>query len=364
MDPEPELPVQAGTSNLARAPRFIGVIPYEARRGIERDPGPDPRPAPRLLTPRWLRYGAVAEIGDRVRVIGDDSERVAELAHRIARSSSSADEATLCLVEPIEPAELHRDRIQTALEHIAKGDVYVINLARLFRFSTKADPLALLEKLSRKAPAPFRAALRLGTTSVVSTSPELLLRTTTDGRALTKPIKGTRPRGRDAVSDLAMRCELELDPKERAELAMVVDVERNDLGRVARAGSVRQLFEPRVQTHRTLHHRSVELTADLAPNADRTALLEAMLPSGSVTGAPKIRAMELIRELEADRRGLYTGGIGFVRHDGTLELSMAIRTLIVDDEEGHYFAGGGIVADSDPLREVEETLWKAFQVLG
>jgi anthranilate synthase component I len=145
---------------------------------------------------------------------------------------------------------------------------------------------------------------------------------------------------------------------------MVVDVERNDLGRIARPGSVRQLGEPAVHTHPTVHHRSVELGAHVRPDVTRAELLCAMIPSGSVTGAPKVRAMELIRDLEAERRGLYTGAIGFVAHDGTLELSMAIRTLTLRQGEGRYFAGGGIVADSDPDREVEETRWKALQVLG
>jgi anthranilate/para-aminobenzoate synthase component I len=141
-------------------------------------------------------------------------------------------------------------------------------------------------------------------------------------------------------------------------------VERNDLGRVARPGSVRQLGEPAVHTHATVHHRSVELVAHLRPDVTRSELFGAMLPSGSVTGAPKVRAMELIADIEAQRRGLYTGAIGFIAHDGTVELSMAIRTLTLRAGEGHYFAGGGIVADSDPLREVEETRWKALQVLG
>jgi anthranilate/para-aminobenzoate synthase component I len=216
----------------------------------------------------------------------------------------------------------------------------------------------------RRSPAPFAAALALPSLDVISTSPELLLRTFPDGRVWTTPIKGTRPRGSDAASDDAKVRELENDPKERAELAMVVDVERNDLGRIARPGTVRQLGDPAVHTHATLHHRSVDLVAHVRPGVTRAELFRAMIPSGSVTGAPKVRAMELIAELEAERRGLYTGAIGSVAHDGTVELSMAIRTLTLREGVGRYFAGGGIVADSDPEREVDETRWKALQVLA
>jgi anthranilate/para-aminobenzoate synthase component I len=363
LDPDPGLVPQPSTRDLASVPRWIGVVPYEARRGLERE-SHDPRPAPPLIGPVWQRYAAVVEIAARVRVVGEDPERVDELAARLARPVPTAPEAELRPRGTPEPDRIHAERVRAALEHIAKGDVYVVNLARLFQFHATGDPLSLLTRLLRRAPAPFAAALSLPKSDVISTSPELLLRTFADGRATTRPIKGTRPRGSDSRSDARLVSELEHDEKERAELAMVVDVERNDLGRVARVGSVRQLGEPRVTTHATVHHRSVELTAHVRPDVSRTALLEAMLPSGSVTGAPKIRAMELIATLEAERRGLYTGAIGLLRHDGTLELSMAIRTLTLTEGVGRYFAGGGIVADSDPDREVEETRWKAIQVLG
>jgi anthranilate/para-aminobenzoate synthase component I len=144
---------------------------------------------------------------------------------------------------------------------------------------------------------------------------------------------------------------------------MVIDVERNDLGRLAVPGSVRLSSPPHVESHPTVHHRVATVEARLTPAFTRADLLEAMLPSGSVTGAPKVRAMELIAELEPFRRGLYTGAFGTIRNDGSLELGMAIRTLTVVDGIGEYFSGGGIVADSVPERELEETLWKAAQLL-
>jgi anthranilate/para-aminobenzoate synthase component I len=368
LDPEPGLvPVRIEHRDLCRAPRWIGVLPYEARRELERrfdNREPDPRPEPHLVSPRWFRYAAVVEVGPRVRVIGDDRYAVDELARRIETGyDAPLAPARLRLAEPIESADRHRARIKRALEHIAKGDVYVINLARRFRFDVDAHPLALLEALARRAPSAFSAALAIDGVGIASTSPELFLQTDPDGRIETWPIKGTRPRGRDASDDERQRTELAIDPKERAELAMVIDVERNDLGRVARPGSVRLVRPPEVETHRSVHHRVARVCAQLRPGVGRAELLEALLPSGSVTGAPKIRAMELISALEAHRRGLYTGALGFLRHDGSLLLSMAIRTLTVANGEGHYFAGGGIVADSDPERETVETEWKADQVL-
>jgi anthranilate/para-aminobenzoate synthase component I len=157
---------------------------------------------------------------------------------------------------------------------------------------------------------------------------------------------------------------LEASEKERAELTMVLDVERNDLGRIAAPGSVRMVEPPRVTTHPTLHHRSATLEAQLLPGTTLSRVLEALLPSGSVTGAPKRRAMEVISCLEPHRRGLYTGAFGMVAHDGGVTLAMAIRTLTVRNETGHYFSGGGIVADSDPDAEVLETDWKALQLFA
>jgi anthranilate/para-aminobenzoate synthase component I len=187
---------------------------------------------------------------------------------------------------------------------------------------------------------------------------------------LTSPIKGTRPRDHDAAKDQALAQQLASDAKERAELAMVIDVERNDLGRVAEVGSVKLSGSPRVVPCGGVWHRMADVTARLDARRDRHALLKAMAPSGSVTGAPKLRAMEVIAELEAARRGLYTGALGYLAHDGGLTLSMAIRTLVLQGgtdggvAEASYSSGGGIVLDSDPQLELEETEWKARQLLA
>lgn len=363
MDPEAELGVERLSGPFGTAPRWIGVLPYEACRHLER-PGrgaaPERRPAPPLATPRWLRYPAVAVVTDHVLVVGDERRAVDHLA-RLLERPARVSVARARLREP-EPAPIHARRIEAALAHIARGEIYQVNLARRFELEISGSTLELFAVLSGAAPAPYAFMLELGALGCAGGSPELFLRTTPDGRLLTAPIKGTRPRGADAVTDARQREELDQDEKERAELVMVVDLERNDLGRVARSGSVRLLQAPQIRTLPTLHHRFAVVGARLAPGRSRAEILGAMLPSGSVTGAPKVRAMELIAELEAHRRGLYTGAYGVLHRDGTLSLAMAIRTLVRDGDRGEYFSGGGIVADSSPEREVLETAWKARQL--
>jgi anthranilate/para-aminobenzoate synthase component I len=302
-------------------------------------------------------------VAERVVAFGQDQASVRHLGALTTRASRAC-AASLTWAEPAEEPELHRERVRQALELIRAGEIYQVNLARRFSFKLVGSPLGLWEALGRRAPAPYAAYVDAGDSVALGVSPEHLLSLGSDGELRTSPIKGTRPRHRDVGADAALARELELDPKERAELAMVIDVERNDLGRVAVTGSVRLLGPPRVETFAAIHHRVARLSARLRPGLGRADLLSAMLPSGSVTGAPKVRAMEVIALLEAHRRGLYTGGIGLVGHDGSLELGMAIRTVTVQGDEAHYFAGGGIVADSDPEREVEETHWKAAQLLG
>jgi anthranilate/para-aminobenzoate synthase component I len=261
------------------------------------------------------------------------------------------------------PNRRHEERIRAALDLISAGEIYQVNLARRFGLRVRGGAVALLRALCPGGLTRHAAALDWPELSVAAATPELFLALDAERTVRTSPIKGTRPRDREPRRDLELARSLDEDPKERAELAMVIDVERNDLGRLAVAGSVRLERPPHVETLETVHHRVATVAARLRPSISRRALLEATLPSGSVTGAPKVRAMEVIRELEPVRRGLYTGALGFVRHDGGLELGMAIRTLTARGGEGAYFSGGGIVADSDPAREVEETLWKARRLI-
>jgi anthranilate/para-aminobenzoate synthase component I len=368
-DPDPLAP--AGSA-LAFVPRWIGVLPYEGFRGTLERAGwvrRETRPAPLVIEPEWHRYPAVLCVDHdegRVLAAGSDLGAVERLCAAVSEAPLGTEPELAVEVTEDEPAARHAERIAAARELIARGDLYQVNLARRLRVRLRrGDALALYRGLARRAPTPFGCCLHLdGGVAVASTSPELLLRVEPSGALYTAPIKGTRPRGADAAEDQALARELAASPKEQAELTMIVDVERHDLGRVAEVGSVRLISGPRVVTHRTLHHRVALLAARARAGVSREEVLAAMVPSGSVTGAPKVRAMEVIASLESARRGLYTGGIGFVAHDGGITLSMAIRTAMLQDGEGEYWTGGGIVADSDPAREVEETRWKALQLLG
>jgi anthranilate/para-aminobenzoate synthase component I len=314
------------------------------------------------VRPLWRRYGALLKITKKVELLSTDTEAMHQLRQALhfgLRRLPAEPAVVRVRLRHAEPGIAHRERIKAALDLIARGEIYQVNLARRFDLDVEGSASALLRALAPDALPPHAAAFDWPELGVAAASPELFLATEASGRAFTTPIKGTRPRAADPLEDAALARALDEDPKERAELAMVIDVERNDLGRLARAGSIRLSDGPFVHSHPGVHHRAATIEATLRPEVTRAELLEAMLPSGSVTGAPKVRAMEVIRELEPVRRGLYTGAFGLLREDGSLELGMAIRTLTVREGLGHYFAGGGIVADSDPERELEETLWKA-----
>ncbi|HEY8945225.1 MAG TPA: anthranilate synthase component I family protein [Polyangiaceae bacterium] len=364
IDPEPQLPRVAGMHGGA-VPRWIGLVPYEACRQLELQGASDPRPEPLVSRPLWLRFGALACVANgKVVVAGDDPVARHSLRERLLAAHPASPPVMLRAAEPFEPGERHAERIRRALDHIGRGDIYEVNLARRLVLEVTGAPWDLLAALGTPDLPPHSFALRFHDLDVAAASPELCLRLEPDGRTWTAPIKGTRPRAADAQTDAALAAELEADPKERAELIMIVDVERNDFGRVARTGSVRLERAPHVVSLPSVHHRQAIVEAEIPSHVTRSELLSAMLPSGSVTGAPKRRAMQLIGELEPHRRGLYTGVVGAVRRDGGLELSMAIRTVVARNGVGHYFAGGGIVAESDPMREVEETRWKAERVVS
>ena len=243
--------------------------------------------------------------------------------------------------------------------YIRAGDVYQVNLARRITRTRPSSTAARVEALRRRYPAPFAARVGLGEgREILSNSPELFLRRRGD-RVETHPIKGTFPAGPGARARLARSA------KDRAELAMIVDLERNDLGRVCRTGSVRVETERRFLQLPTVVHSSAVVRGRLEPGTDTVDLLRAVFPGGSVTGAPKVRAMEIIEELEPVRRGPYCGAIGWIAPGGDLELSLAIRVALVDGGGLHVYAGGGIVADSEPAKEFRETEAKvrAFQDL-
>jgi para-aminobenzoate synthetase component 1 len=248
--------------------------------------------------------------------------------------------------------------VQRVRDYIASGDVYQVNLSQRARCSFAGDRVALYQALRAGNPAPYGAYLDLGDWQFISTSPEQFLQKR--GRALeTRPIKGTRPRGATPAADQRYAAELRASAKDRAELLMIVDLERNDLGRIAAFGSVYVEGLYHLERYARVIHQTARVKATLAAGKDVYDALEALFPGGSITGAPKLRAMEIIEALEPTRRGAYCGSVGYVGFDGDAEFNIAIRSLHLKDGQLDYQVGGGIVWDSEPEAEYQETLDKA-----
>jgi para-aminobenzoate synthetase component 1 len=248
--------------------------------------------------------------------------------------------------------------VERVQEYIAAGDVYQVNLSQRFTAPLAQSPADLYRRLRAASPAPFAAYLDAGRFQVLSSSPERLLRVR-GGRVETRPIKGTRPRGITPEEDASLAAELQASTKDRAELVMIVDLERNDLGRVCEYGSVRVRKLLELETHPTVHHLVATVEGNLRPGVSALEALRACFPGGSITGAPKIRAVEIIEELEPVHRGFYTGAIGYAGFDGGAEWNVAIRIMVANGGQVTFSAGGGIVADSVPELEYEETLHKS-----
>jgi para-aminobenzoate synthetase component I len=250
--------------------------------------------------------------------------------------------------------------VSTIRDYIAAGDVYQVNLAQRFRAPFAGTPWDLYGRLRRRSPAPFGAYLSLGPVAIASISPERLLRFDADSRAVeARPIKGTRPRGGTPSEDAALAAALTASEKDRAENVMIVDLLRNDLGKVCRPGSVLVPELYTLESHPTVHHLVSTVTGVLTDEADAFDLLRAAFPGGSVTGAPKIRAMQIIAELERAPRGVYCGAIGYISATGAMDMNIPIRTVTLHDRVATFHAGAGIVWDSDPSAEYDETLAKA-----
>ena len=251
------------------------------------------------------------------------------------------------------------DAVAKVREYIFAGDIFQANLSQRFEAPLEEPPWALYCRLRTQNAAPFAAYLDFPDATVLSASPERFLHVDIEGHVETRPIKGTRPRGVGPEHDAALGLVLTESAKDRAENLMIVDLLRNDLSRVCAPGTVRvpELFA--LERYATVHHLVSTVVGDLAPGADALNLLCAAFPGGSVTGAPKVRAMEIIAELEPSERGVYCGAIGYWSVTGALDCSIAIRTAVVLAGRVYFSAGGGIVADSDPEQEYRETLDKA-----
>ncbi len=247
--------------------------------------------------------------------------------------------------------------VQRALAYIGAGDIYQVNLSQRFSCRYPGTGWQLYRRLREVGPAPFAAFLDAGSWQVVSGSPERFI-TVRDGVIETRPIKGTRPRGATPEEDEANARELLASEKEAAELVMIVDLQRNDLGKVCEYGTVRVPDLRRLEATPNVWHTVATVEGRLRPGVTTAQILRATFPGGSITGAPKVRSMEIIEEIEPVRRGVYTGAIGYIGFDGSIDLNIAIRTAVVKEGRAYFHAGGGIVADSNPASEYHETLAK------
>jgi len=252
--------------------------------------------------------------------------------------------------------------VSTVKELIKAGECYQVVLSQRFSKPTAADPLAVYRALRTINPSPYMFLLKFADRAIVGASPEMLVRS--EGRKLTyHPIAGTRKRGADAAEDNRLAEEMRHDTKEVAEHLMLVDLGRNDLGRVAEYGSVKVEELMAVEKYSHVQHLVSTLTAELRPDRDRFDALAACFPAGTVSGAPKVRAVEIIRELEPTPRGIYSGAVGYFDYSGNMDTCIAIRTLVLENGVASIQAGAGIVADSIPAAEYEETVSKASVLL-
>ncbi len=314
----------------------------------------------------------------RLQVIRDMLDNGPQAWHEYALYSRSAQANSKS--EPVKPRGQHpllgfpgvtsnfsRDgylaAVRRAVEYIHAGDCFQVNLSQRLLAPLTEHPLELYGRLRQTNPAPFACYFDAGDFQIVSASPERFLKVAPGGEVVTQPIKGTRPRGRTPEEDAANVRDLMSSPKDRAENVMIVDLLRNDLGRVCEYGSVTVPKVCAVETYRYVHHLVSEVRGKLRPGMTPFDLLRAAFPGGSVTGAPKVRAMEVIAELEPTARGPYCGSVGFVGFDGSMDSNILIRTFTAGRGWLQFPVGGGVVADSDPEREYEETLHKAAGLL-
>jgi 4-amino-4-deoxychorismate synthase (2-amino-4-deoxychorismate-forming) component I len=362
-----ELRAPAEAASLPFAGGWLLYLGYELAREIEPrlllPPGDDPYLALAIRAPAaWIRdrrsgrAWITAEPGrealldrfeDDVRCVSDDA----------------IGETPELPVEEEEPAQFLR-AVRRALEYIASGDVYQANLSRRWqgRSCASIDPVPLYQRLRLANPSPFAALLCDGDFAVVSSSPERLL-SVRGGVVSTRPIAGTRPRGESPERDAALISSLLANEKERAEHVMLIDLERNDLGRVCVGGSVRVDEYMAVETYAHVHHIVSNVSGLKLEGVSPVQIIRAMFPGGTITGCPKVRCMEIIAELEGSGRGAYTGTIGYLNRDGSCDLNILIRTITTHGAALTLRAGAGIVADSNPAHELTETRAKAEGLL-
>lgn len=289
--------------------------------------------------------------------------RLAEIEHALSQPLSGSQKMSderLDLTEPVSntPKEKYMDMVKRAKEYITAGDVFQVVLSQRFTTPFPLSPFALYRALRRTNPSPFLYYLKFGDFSVVGSSPEILVRLR-DGEITVRPIAGTRPRGTTLAEDQALAKDLLADPKELAEHLMLLDLGRNDVGKVAKIGTVSPTQKMAIEFYSHVMHIVSEVRGEIDPKYDALQAFAAGFPAGTVSGAPKVRAMEIIDEMELDKRGIYAGAVGYFSADGSMDTCIVLRTAIVKDGLMHVQAGAGIVADSDPESEYAECQAKA-----
>jgi para-aminobenzoate synthetase component 1 len=348
------------------APVAIGYLGYELGEAVVGLP-PGPRRPPAVEPDLWFgRYPAYWQLdvdGGEAEVIAESPSAAAALRDRLSRGAPPAPPPRFGPLVPAAGADdAYRLGFDRVIEYLAAGDCYQVNLSRRLVATVEraGDPLAVLEALCAVKPEPYAALIETGDTSVISGSPErFLFRDASSARLETRPIKGTRRRTGEAARDARARAELSASDKERAEHLMIVDLERNDLGRLAETGSVRVDRFADSEELPGLYHLVSTISCRLRPEVSVADILRATFPSGSITGAPKRRAMEIIRELEPGARGVYTGAVGVLGGGGAIDLAIAIRTAVLCESALSLHVGGGVVIDSTWERELAETEEKA-----
>jgi len=371
---------------LPDLPRFaggaVGYLSYDVARLVERLPQrvPDDLGVPDVLFGIYDTVLAFDHPRQRIQIVsnirtGDGPAAGPRgLAARYREARRRIEALERMLLRPVRAPRARRGRrgrwsasisepryketVRRAQEYIRAGDVFQVVLSQRFERRAAAPPFSIYRALRRINPSPYMYFLDFGEVTLAGASPEMLVRVEGD-RIRTRPIAGTRPRGRDEAEDARLEEELRADPKERAEHVMLVDLGRNDLGRVSRAGSVAVGRFMTVERYSHVMHLVSEVGGRLRPDRDAFDGLLACFPAGTVSGAPKVRAMEIIEELETTRRGPYAGAVGYVDFSGTLDSCITIRTMVMADGVAHVQAGAGIVADSVPEREHRECVSKA-----
>jgi anthranilate synthase component 1 len=315
-----------------------------------------------VITPVWPREGtgaegAYEEARARLADIVDEFQRSLPYRREPARDGAALPEPASNMSQ----AGFHA-MVARAREYIFAGDIFQVVLSQRFALPFSLPPFALYRALRRLNPSPFLFFLDLGDFAVVGSSPEILVRLR-DGRVTIRPIAGTRPRGADHAEDARLAEDLLSDPKELAEHLMLLDLGRNDVGRVARVGTVEVTQRNAIEYYSHVMHIVSNVEGELDPKYDAMDALVAGFPAGTVSGAPKVRAMEIIEELEPERRGLYAGAVGYFGASGAMDTCIALRTAVVKDGTMYVQAGSGIVADSSPEAEYQESRNKAQALL-